>query len=121
MKKTNETDKQCVVKILRYIKDMAIIFNEQQITSHRALEQSTAAKYAATQLITNIYELTKHMQESTLKSLATFAGINLKTSRQIASHNYAAIEFRAVYDRCVKLIADPVRDELCAFLEDSDG
>ena len=122
MKKSLETDKQCVGKILGYIQNIRQSLDHESVKSYESLENTVSTKFAVTQLITNIYELSKHIQTSTLDSLKEFGKIRLRTTRQIASHDYAAIDFKLVYIVCSRLIAQPVCDELAEFIkEDVDG
>ena len=112
MKKSAGTDRQCIVRIFNYIRELEQIIATYNIQSFQDLRISLAAKYAVTQLITNIYELTKALQELTLQSLTEFNKIKLRTARQIASHHYDAIEFRTVYNICLKLASEIVYNEL---------
>ena len=122
MKNSLAIDKQCVGKIIRYIQNIEQVLAQEDVKSFEALEDSVAAKFAVTQLITNIYELTKHMQTSTLDSFKEFGKIRLRTTRQIASHDYASIDFKLVYTICSRLIAKSVHEELSRFIkEDGDG
>jgi uncharacterized protein with HEPN domain len=122
VKKSLNTDKQCVEKILKYIQNIRQALDHESVKSYESLEDTISAKFAVTQLITNIYELSKHMQETSLSSLKEFGKIRLRTTRQIASHDYASIDFKLVYTICLKLIAKSVSDELSEFTkEDEDG
>ena len=119
MKKSINTDKQCVAKILRYIQNIRSSLEYENIKSYKELEDSVSAKFAVTQLITNIYELSKHIQISSLNILIEFNKIRIRTTRQIASHDYAAVDFRLVYAICLKLIAQAVSNELSKFVEEA--
>ena len=122
MKKSLDTDKQCVGKILRYIGNIRQSLDHESVKSYEALEDTVSTKFAVTQLITNIYELSKHIQPTTLDSLKEFGKIRLRTTRQIASHDYAAIDFKLVFNICTRLTAKSVQDELSKFIkEDEDG
>ena len=123
MKKSISVDKQCVTKILSYIKNIKQVLEMENVKSSESLEDSIAAKYAVTQLVTNIYELSKNIQASTLSTLQDFSKIRLRTTRQIASHDYASIDFKLVYAICVRLMAQPVYNELSKFIKEdvNDG
>ena len=121
MKKSMNIDKQCVEKILRYIQNIRQSLDHEKVKSYESLEDTVSTKFAVTQLITNIYEISKHMQATTLDSLKEFGKIRLRTTRQIASHDYGSIDFRLVFNICTKLTAQPVSDELSEFIkEDAD-
>ena len=81
MKKSSQVDAKCVSKMIKYVEDIREILTNEGVNSHVDLKQSLAAKYAVTQLITNIYELTKHMQTETMQSLPELNGIRLRTAR----------------------------------------
>ena len=117
MKKDTANDKQYAAKILAHILDMAQVLEFEKIKSDAELENSVAAKFAITQLITNIYELTRNIQPATLQALRNFANIKLRTTRQIASHDYGSIDFRLVYAIAMKLTSPTVRKELSRFIE----
>ena len=62
------------------------------------------------------------MQDETLSSLKEFSKIRLRTTRQIASHDYASIDFKLVFNICNRITKDSVNDELSEFIEeDEDG
>jgi len=117
MKKSNSTDRQCLKRILRYIGDIQQIFEDADIKEFQDLKKSLMAKYATTQVLTNIYELSRKLQDTTLGGLTKFNSPILRTARQIASHNYEAIDFKSIYSLCMTLTGDTVRNELEAFLE----
>jgi|GEM_PF-692743 len=122
VKKSLTTDKQCISKILKYIENIRQSLDHENVKSYEALEDTISTKFAVTQLITNIYELSKHIQISTLDSLKAFSKIRLRTTRQIASHDYAAVDFKLVYAICTRLTAKSVQEELYKFSkEDEDG
>ena len=124
MKKSDQTDMRCVVRIRRYIRDLEQILEADNIKSFQDLKKSLAAKYAITQLITNIYELSDRMQDNALKNLEEFSKlrVNLKTTRQIASHDYVSIDFKPVYEVCRQLTSESVKHELSNYIEgDTDG
>ena len=62
MKKSLNSDKQCISKILKYIEHIRQSLDHENVKSYEALEDTVSAKFAVTQLITNIYELSKHIQ-----------------------------------------------------------
>jgi len=117
MKKSFNTDTQCIVKILRYIDDIQAILDNDNVKSFQDLSNSLSAKYAVTQLLTNVYELSRKLQDSTLQSLKGFNSPVLKKARQIASHDYDAIDFRSIYNLCLNLTGEAVRKELQECLE----
>ena len=78
MKKDTANDKQYAAKILAHILDMAQVLEYEKIKSDADLENSVAAKFAITQLITNIYELTRRIQPTALKDLREFANMHIK-------------------------------------------
>ena len=122
MKKSLATDKQCVGKILSYIENIRQSLDHENVKSYEDLEDTVSTKFAVTQLITNIYELSRHIQATTLDSLKEFGKIKLRTTRQIESHDYAAIDFKLVFAICVRLTKESVQDELSEFVkEDEDG
>ena len=118
MKKSVNTDRQCVIRIHNYISELGQIINSYNIQSFQDLRRSLAAKYAVTQLITNIYELSKMLQEDTLKSLTVFDQIKIRTVRQLASHEYTKIDFKPVFEICRQLTSKSVLDELTKFYEE---
>jgi len=122
VKKSLDTDKQCVGKILSYVENIRQSLDHESVKSYEALEDTVSTKFAVTQLITNIYELSKHIQAATLDSLKEFSKIRLRTTRQIASHDYASIDFKLVFTICTRLTAKSVQDELSEFIkEDRNG
>ena len=52
-----------------------------------------------------------------LQSLKCFNSPTLKRARHISSHDYEAVDFRSVYDLCMRLISKAVCKELTNFLE----
>ena len=121
MKKSLNTDKQCVGKILRYIGNIRQSLDHENVKSYEALENTISTKFAVTQLITNIYELSRHVQKETLDSLNEFSRIRLRTTRQIASHDYASIDFKLVFTICTMLARDSVQEELSKFIEEDEN
>jgi len=89
-----------------------LIFEIEKVNSFRDLQQSVSAKYAITQLITNVYELSRKLQEETLLKLTNFNSPTLRKARQIASHDYEATDFRSIYNLCSKLTSPVVKSEL---------
>ena len=116
MEKSSSTDKQCLIRIRRYINDLGQIIDAYNIQSYQDLRKSLAAKYAVTQLITNIYELSKALHEDTLKSLIEFNQIKIRTVRQLASHEYTKIDFKPVFEVCKQLSSTAVSNELAKFI-----
>jgi uncharacterized protein with HEPN domain len=113
MKKTAETDRHTAAKIQKYIADIKQILSNDNIGCFQELRRSLSAKYAITQLITNIYETARRFREEALKtSLPTFSNINLKRTRQLASHDYMSIDFKPVFEICQQLMSKKVREEL---------
>jgi len=106
------TNAKCVTKIKIYITDMQTILTTYEISSSDKLRNALAAKYAITQLITNIYELSRQLQATTLDKLPQFNSPVLRKTRQIASHDYEAVDFRSIYNLCTQLINPVVQDEL---------
>jgi len=122
VKKSLDVDKQCAAKILKYIANIRNCLDHEKVISYESLEDSISTRFAVTQLITNIYELTKHMQIETLDSLTDFNKIRLRTTRQIASHDYGSIDFKLVFAICTRLTSEAVKEELSDFVkEDDDG
>ena len=117
MKKSYSTDIQCITKILRYVDDIQSILANDNIKSFQDLSKSLSAKYAVTQLITNVYELSRKLQDTTLQTLKNFNSPVLRKARQIASHDYDAIDFRSIYNLCMSLTGATVRNELKECLE----
>ena len=123
MRKSLVTDKHCVAKLLRYINDIQTIILEEEISSYQDLANSLSAKYAVTQLITNIYELSRKLQDETLRSSSSFSKIKTRTARQVASHDYSSVNFQAIFSICTQLSEAAVLNELQSFLnvEDDDN
>ena len=46
--------------------------------------------------------------------------INLKKTRQIASHDYISVDFKPVFEICLQLISETIQSELINFFE-GDG
>jgi len=112
MKKSIQTDTQCVAKILKYIGDIKQILINESIKSYQNLENSLAAKYAVTQLITNVYELSTNLQPATLQLFTAFNSIEVSLARHISSHVYDKVNFRIIYRICTQLTDDNIFDEL---------
>ena len=112
MKKSASTDRKCIEKLCKYIGDIKKIIDADSINSSRDLKMTLAAKYAITQLITNCYELSVNMRDETLCSMIEFQKIRLRTTRQIASHDYDRIDYNPVYAICLQLMSDNVYNEL---------
>ena len=112
MKKSIQTDMQCVAKILKYIGDIKQILINESIKSYQNLENSLAAKYAVTQLITNVYELSTNLQPATLQLFTAFNSIEVSLARHISSHVYDKVNFRIIYRICTQLTDDNIFDEL---------
>ena len=117
MKKSASVDVQCITKIQAYINDIRAILATDNISSAEALKNTLSAKYATTQLITNIYELSRKLQDDTLTALPNFNSPVLKKARQIASHEYEAVDFRSIYSLCTQLTGETVKKELNTCLE----
>ena len=71
-------------------------------------------------MITNIHELKKKVQAQSLKTLHSFNKIDLKTARQIASHDYIKIDFKPIFEICMNLISDSAINELKGFMNKND-
>jgi hypothetical protein len=112
MKKSADTDRQCIEKVQSYINDIGEILKADNISSADALKNTLAAKYAITQLVTNIYELSRKLQDETLNKLENFNSPVLRKARQISSHDYEAVDFRSIYNLCTQLTGKIVQDEL---------
>ena len=112
MKASREIDRQTAERILKYIDDLARIFRSENIETYQCLKDSLSAKYASTQLLTNIYELTKLMRGETLSNMKNFYTPELRRTRNVASHDYSAVDFRSVHFLCVTLMGKKVREEL---------
>ena len=119
MNKDTANDRRHAAKILAHIADIGRVLELEKIDSSSDLAGSIAAKFAVTQLITNIYELTRGMQPATLQALNEFGKIRLRTTRQIASHDYGAMDFRLVYVIAAKLTSQQVRNELSNFIKEA--
>lgn len=120
MKKSIAVDKQCITKMLKYIEEIKMIIDDGNIASFQDLKASLIHKYAVTQIITNIYELSKKMQDSTLQELKYLDMRMLRTARQIASHNYDALDFRSIFNLCSDLADDLLISELISCLEEEE-
>jgi len=102
MKRSDRTDKVCIEKILGYIEDIRECFEYHNINNHEDLGNKKLAHYAITQILTNIHELKKSLTENTLLKVTAFDKIKLTTARNIASHDYDAINFKMIHDICKK-------------------
>ena len=74
-----------------------------------------------TQIITNVYEISRKLQDSTLQNLISFNSPMLRKARQIASHDYDALDFRSIYNLCTVLTGESVINELTSCLEALNG
>ena len=113
MKKNNKTDKIYIEKILRYIGDVKECFEFYDIKGHSDLENKRLARYAITQIITNIHEIKKKLTDEVLLRLPGFDKIRLTDARNIASHDYDSLDFKIIYALCKRDILDgDVKNEL---------
>lgn len=117
MKKSTAIDRQCIAKILKYIGEIKEILERDGIASFQDLQDSLSTKYAITQIITNVYELSRKLQESALEKLKNFNTPTLRKARQIASHEYDAVDFMVIYNLCINLTDSAVVCELTSLME----
>jgi uncharacterized protein with HEPN domain len=118
MIKSAVTDATCLRKLLRYQDDIIKCFDHFNISSAADLQNENLAKYAITQLITNMHELRKNLSDETQSKIPLFMGINLKEARNIISHSYNKVDFNQVYSICIKLTEADVIAEIQQRLED---
>lgn len=119
MGKRSDIEIRCVKGIQAYIGDLQQIITDSNIQSFQDLKKSLAPKYAVTQLITNIYELSKELHSDTLQSLVEFSKINIRVVRQLASHKYKLIDFKPVFATCLQLTSESVSNELTKFQKEA--
>ncbi len=112
MKQSNETDKICIEKIIKYIGDIQTCFNHFNITTYSEFENQRLAQLAITQSITNIYETKKYLQQATLYNIPDFDKIKIGVARNIASHDYESINFETIYRICTKLLSSHIKEVL---------
>lgn len=117
MKQSIKTDIICIEKIIKYVKGIKECFEHFNINSDSDLQDTFLAKLAITQLITNIYETKKHIQDVTLQKIPNLNSINLQAARHIASHDYESVSFDIIYRRCLQLTSEKVYNELESFIE----
>ena len=121
IKNSFNVNKQCVIKILKYTDENKQVLQQGNIETAQDLERSLSPKYAVTQLITNIYEVSKKLQPDILQSLTEFNRIKTRTARQIASHDYVKVDFNIILNICKNLTKDNVIAELNNFLKGNDN
>jgi len=112
MKENYSRDKACIEKIIKYIYDLENCFTHFNIKSYEDLQKNRLAQLATTQLITNLSETKKLMQQTTLGNIQPFASIKVTTTRHIASHDYDSVNFKIIYDICQKLLMIEVMEVL---------
>ena len=112
MKQSFETDKICIEKIINYIDDIQDCFLHFDIYSYNDFGRKRLAQFAISQIITNIYETKKDMQQATLDKIPEFDKIRLAATRNIASHDYENLNFKIIYEICGKLNSEQIKGAL---------
>ena len=111
---------QCIEKILRWTNKMKAVFTEFNINSLEDFENSETCQLAVTQLITNIHELYKKIDEETLEKLPLLSELRrrIKTARNIASHEYEELDLDTIYRTVRRLIKTTLIEELEGAIND---
>ena len=107
-----KTDKACIEKILKYIGDIKTCLYHFKINSFNDLRNERLAQLAVTQSITNIHEVKRLINQESLDRVSNFNNIKISAARNIASHDYESVNFKIIYDVCIKLTASNITEEL---------
>ena len=113
-------NQQCVEKILKWTNAMKDIFAELKINSLEDFENNLTCQLAISQLITNVHELLKKIEDDFHKEIPLFMQLRrrIKLSRDIASHDYESLDLDIVYKLLQSLMSDEIIKELEAALND---
>ena len=105
---------QCIEKILKWTMKISEVLDRFDIQKYEDFEQNEICQLAITQLITNIYELTKKVEKDVLDAMPilTKSRSGLKSARNISSHDYESIDFRIMYRLVCDLTSDNFQNEL---------
>jgi len=114
MKKSNDLDVVCLEKILKHIQTISDAYATFKINNATDLADNHICQLAITQAITNVYELRKRIQDSTLVNVPKFSRLKLglKVARNIASHDYDSLDFGIVFKITNRLIDSQLVIEL---------
>ena len=118
MKKSDESDKLKLNSIIKSISNIKKAFTQNQISNVNNLKNDELTQAACTQLITNIQEAKKKLQDETYNKLIELNKIKLAGVRNIASHDYDSLDFSVIYYICRDLIKANVLSEVYAVLAD---
>ena len=112
-------NQQCIEKILKWTKKIQDVLDKFDINDYESFEQDEICQLAINQLITNIHELTKKVDNETLNKMPILAKskLGLKNARNISSHDYDSLDFRIVYRLVMDLLSSNFKIELEGILD----
>ena len=116
MKKSVEQDINKLNSIVKSIGNIKMAFDRNTIDTPTSFRNDELTQLACTQLITNIYEAKKKLQDETFDKLTTLNKIDLSTTRNIASHDYDRINFNIIYELCKRLTRPGILAEIYKIL-----
>ena len=107
---------QCIEKILRWTLKTQDVLDKFAIHDYADFEHDEICQLALNQLITNIYELTKKIDNEVLDKMPILSKsrFGLKNARNISSHDYDSLDFKIVY----RLVKDLTNTNFKKELED---
>lgn len=117
---THGTNLQYTEKILKWTGKMQGVFHEFNIKSLHDFQQNETCQLAINQLVTNVHELTKKIDEELYDHIPHLVMLKrkLKYTRNIADHDYESLGLDMVYKLVTSLTHADVFDELHRAAED---
>jgi len=111
---------QCIEKILKWIKTMRRLFSEFSIETVEDYENCETCQLAISQLVTNVYELVKKIDENFYEYIPKLMNLKrrIKLSRNIASHDYENLDLDIVYKLVLSITRTEITEELEAIIND---
>jgi len=114
---------QCIGRILKWINKMRNLLNEFSILDFDDFENNETCQLAISQLITNVYELVRKIDENFYIHIPKFIKLRnrIKLSRNIASHEYEFLDLDIVYRLVLNLTDEKIINELEAAIIESEN
>ena len=116
MTKSYEQDIQKLNSIVKSITNIKVAFEKFSINDVSNFQNNELVQLCCTQILTNIYQDKKALDENIYNKLTELNKIELGKPRNIASHDYNSLDFSIIYGICKRLVKSIVLSEIYAVL-----